>query len=181
MKKRTKRWLALMVAASLCASSNPQQMTFAKEVSDDTKSVVTADEGNVFKVEFDESGKIVSDNASDLEHQKFTWDNATVYFVLTDRFKNGDTSNDHSYGRGMQADGKTPVEGLDTSKNPGTFHGGDLKGLTEKVEDGYFTDLGVNAIWITAPYEQIHGYTSGNKMSNNANSYPDPAGGGFPY
>ena len=181
MKKRTKRWLALTVAASLCAGSNPQQMAFAKEVSDDTKSVATTDEGNVFKVEFDESGKIVSDNAADLENQKFSWDNATVYFVLTDRFKNGDTSNDHSYGRGMQADGKTPVEGLDSKNNPGTFHGGDLKGMTEVVEDGYFNELGVNAIWITAPYEQIHGYTSGNKQSNNANTYPDPAKGGFPY
>lgn len=81
----------------------------------------------------------------------------------------------------MQADGKTPVEGLDTKTNPGTFHGGDLKGITSKVAEGYFNDLGVNAIWITAPYEQIHGYTSGNKQSNNANTYPDPAKGGFPY
>ena len=112
---------------------------------------------------------------------KFTWDNVTAYFVLTDRFLNADTSNDHSYGRGLQADGKTPVEGLDTYTNPGTFHGGDLKGLTQKVKEGYFNDIGVNAIWITAPYEQIHGYTSGNVQSNNANTYPDPAGGGFPY
>ena len=29
----------------------------------------------------------------------FTWDNASVYFLLTDRFKNGNTSNDHSYNR----------------------------------------------------------------------------------
>ena len=94
-----KRWLALTVAVSLCASGNSQQITLAKEVSNDTKSVVTTDEGNVFKVELDESGKIVSDNASDLEHRSFSWDNATVYFVLTDRFKNADKSNDHSYGR----------------------------------------------------------------------------------
>ena len=33
--------------------------------------------------------------------KEFSWDNATVYFLLTDRFKNGDTSNDHAYGRGM--------------------------------------------------------------------------------
>ena len=112
---------------------------------------------------------------------KFTWDNVTAYFVLTDRFLNADTSNDHSYGRGLQADGKTPVEGLDTYTNPGTFHGGDLKGLTQKVEEGYFNDLGVNAIWITAPYEQVHGYTSGNVKSNNANQYPDPDKQGFPY
>lgn len=180
-KRKMKRWLALTVAASLCVVGNPQQMTLAEQVNDSVDSVESTEEGNVFKVELDESGTIVSDNSSDLEHQNFTWDNATVYFVLTDRFNNADKSNDHSYGRGLQADGKTEVEGLDTYTNPGTFHGGDLKGLTEKVEEGYFNDLGVNAIWITAPYEQIHGYTSGNKMSNNANQYPDPAGGGFPY
>lgn len=180
-KRKMKRWMALTVAASLCVVGNPQQRTLAEEVSDKTESVESTEEGNVFKVELDANGNIVADNASDLENQKFSWDNATVYFVLTDRFKNGDTSNDHSYGRGLQADGKTPVEGLDSANNPGTWHGGDLKGITEVVEDGYFNDLGVNAIWITAPYEQIHGYTSGNKKSNNANQYPDPDKGGFPY
>lgn len=77
----------------------------------------------------------------------FTWDNATVYFVLTDRFNNVVTSNDNSYGR--------------TSDPVGGFLGGDLKGLTAKINDGYFTDLGVTAIWLTAPYEQIHGAVPG--------------------
>lgn len=121
-----------------------------------------------------------SSSSTGLSDKAFSWDNATVYFVLTDRFLNADRSNDHSYGRGLKQDG-TSVEGLDTYTNPGTWHGGDLKGLTQKVEDGYFNDLGVNAIWITAPYEQVHGYTSGNKRSNNANTYPDPESGGFPY
>lgn len=120
-------------------------------------------------------------NADTQKTAKFTWDNVTAYFVLTDRFVNGDKSNDHSYGRGLQSDGKTAVEGLDTYNNPGTFHGGDLKGLTSKVEEGYFDQLGVNAIWITAPYEQVHGYTSGNVQSNNQRTYPDTNGGGFPY
>lgn len=85
----------------------------------------------------------------------FSWDNATVYFVLTDRFENGDTSNDHSYGREIDYYGNV----YSNYKNePATFHGGDLKGLTNKINEGYFTDLGVNAIWITAPYEQIHGW-----------------------
>ncbi|MDE6313848.1 MAG: MucBP domain-containing protein [Lachnospiraceae bacterium] len=120
-------------------------------------------------------------NADTQKTAKFTWDNVTAYFVLTDRFVNGDKSNDYSYGRGLQADGKTKVEGLDIYTNPGTFHGGDLKGITSKVKEGYFNDLGVNAIWITAPYEQVHGYTSGNVQSNNQKTYPDTNGGGFPY
>lgn len=82
----------------------------------------------------------------------FSWDNASVYFTMTDRFKDGNSSNNSSYGR-VQTDA--------TGKNIGTFQGGDIKGLTQKLQDGYFTDLGINAIWITAPYEQIHGWVGG--------------------
>lgn len=90
----------------------------------------------------------------------FTWDNANVYFLLTDRFKNGNTSNDHSYGRALDKNG-SPLSGWDTA--PGTFHGGDFAGVTQEIEAGYFDDLGVNAIWISAPYEQIHGYVDSGK------------------
>lgn len=78
----------------------------------------------------------------------FSWKNATVYFVLTDRFYNGDTSNDKSYHRQR---GNFP--------DFATFHGGDIKGLTQKLD--YLDKLGVDAIWITAPYEQMHGWTGG--------------------
>ena len=88
-----------------------------------------------------------------------------VYFALTDRFNNGDTSNDHSYGRGLDENGNVQAIMKIIQVH---FHGGDLKGLTQKIEEGYFTDLGVNAIWITAPYEQIHGFTSGNAAGGNA-------------
>ncbi len=107
----------------------------------------------------------------------FSWNNLTSYFVLTDRFKNGTTDNDNSYGRGLDQSGNAQA-GLDYTTNPGTFHGGDLQGLTETVKEGYFTDLGVNAIWITAPYEQIHGFTSGNVNGDSATS---SNGLGFPY
>lgn len=86
----------------------------------------------------------------------FTWDNATVYFVMTDRFANGDPANDHAYGRGLDGTG-TPYA-FDAA---GHFHGGDLRGLTRQVEAGYFDALGVDVLWITAPYEQIHGWVGG--------------------
>lgn len=78
------------------------------------------------------------------------WDNATVYFVITDRFFDGDPTNNTSYGR--EPDGAGEIA---------TFHGGDLRGLTAKLEEGYFDALGVSAIWITAPYEQVHGWITG--------------------
>jgi len=37
------------------------------------------------------------------------------------------------------------------------FEGGDIKGITKKIEEGYFTNLGINAIWFTPIVEQIHG------------------------
>ena len=58
-------------------------------------------------------------------------DNPIVYFAITDRFYNGNPANDHSYGR--QMDGKQEI---------GTFHGGDLAGLTDKLKSGYFKQLG---------------------------------------
>lgn len=85
-----------------------------------------------------------------LKEDPFTWDNVNAYFVLTDRFYNGDTKNDHSYFR---------QNGLSGDENVATFHGGDLAGLTQKLD--YFDKLGVNAIWITAPYEQAHGWVGG--------------------
>jgi alpha-amylase len=77
----------------------------------------------------------------------FTWENATVYFLLTDRFDNGNPANDLAYGRKRDA---APARG---------FMGGDLAGVTAKIREGYFNDLGIDAIWITPPVEQIHGST----------------------
>lgn len=75
------------------------------------------------------------------------WKNATVYFLLTDRFNNGDKTNDLPLNR--KKDGAILR----------SFEGGDLKGLTQKIEEGYFDKLGVNAIWMTPVIEQIHGST----------------------
>lgn len=97
----------------------------------------------------------LTSKASSVE-DTFDWDNANVYFVLTDRFYNGDTKNDHSYYR-QNADNNSNVSS--SYYNVATFHGGDIAGLTAKLD--YFDDLGVNAIWITAPYEQAHGWCTG--------------------
>ena len=72
------------------------------------------------------------------------WNSATVYFLLIDRFHNGDTSNDHAHGRAQ--DGAVLR----------SFEGGDLAGLLQKIQEGYFDSLGVSAIWMTPFVEQIH-------------------------
>ncbi len=105
-----------------------------------------------------------SNNALPTSVDDFTWDNATVYFLLTDRFANGNTDNDHSYGRGLTKDGE-----IAEYNTVAAFQGGDFKGLTEKIEEGYFENLGVNAIWVSGWYEQIHGYSVG---GDGKNSFP---------
>lgn len=77
----------------------------------------------------------------------FTWKGANVYFLLTDRFNNADSSNDVNFNRNEKT---ATLRG---------FKGGDLKGITQKVKEGYFSDLGINAIWMTPVVEQIHGGT----------------------
>lgn len=72
------------------------------------------------------------------------WNSATVYFLLTDRFANGDSTNDRALGR--QHDGAV-------LRN---FEGGDLAGVLQQLEAGYFDSLGVTAIWLTPFVEQIH-------------------------
>ena len=62
------------------------------------------------------------------------------YFVLPDRFANGDTSNDKGGLTGAR---------LDTGYDPtdkGFYQGGDLKGLTERLD--YIKGLGTTAIWL---------------------------------
>lgn len=78
---------------------------------------------------------------------KFSWDGANLYFLMTDRFKNGDKSNDVNFNRTEKA---AVLRG---------FEGGDLRGIIQKIDDNYFSDLGINAIWMTPIVEQIHGFT----------------------
>lgn len=74
----------------------------------------------------------------------FVWEGANLYFLLVDRFNDGDPSNNLNFDR------TRPTAVLRG------FEGGDLKGITAKIKEGYFTQLGVNAIWMTPIVEQIH-------------------------
>lgn len=66
----------------------------------------------------------------------FHWQDAVLYFPMTDRFLDGDTSNDH------------PV--IDTELLPqANFSGGDWSGIRAKIRDGYFQSLGVNVLWLS--------------------------------
>ncbi|OOF15595.1 MULTISPECIES: alpha-amylase [unclassified Salinivibrio] len=94
------------------------------------------------------SGGLILLAPTEREPQAFTYRNANIYFVMVDRFHNGDPSNDHSYGRHS-----------DNQQNIGTFHGGDLQGVLEKLD--YIQSLGTDVIWLSPIVEQVHGFVGG--------------------
>jgi len=70
-----------------------------------------------------------------------------IYFVMLDRFANGDPTNDSGY-----ITGGSSKSGFDPSAT-GFYHGGDLAGLTSKIS--YIKDLGFTAIWVTPVIRQV--------------------------
>lgn len=76
-----------------------------------------------------------------MKEKDFDWDEARIYFMLTDRFKDGDPSNNNPNGEFYDP------------KHPESYHGGDFAGITEKMD--YLKDLGINTIWITPIVDNI--------------------------
>jgi glycosidase len=69
----------------------------------------------------------------------YDWRDAVLYFVFVDRFLDGDPANNGA-----------PTSGVE---KPADFQGGDWAGVKQKVEEGYFNDLGVTALWLTVPLD----------------------------
>jgi neopullulanase len=70
-----------------------------------------------------------------IEDDEFTWDGALIYMVMTDRYRDGDPSNNGA--ANPEADPR------------GDFQGGDLEGLRKAIDAGTLDQLGVRAIWLT--------------------------------
>jgi len=67
----------------------------------------------------------------------FDWDESRIYFLLTDRFYDGDETNN------INVD-KSHLE---------AYHGGDFRGLIDKLD--YLDELGINTLWITPIVDNI--------------------------
>jgi glycosidase len=70
-----------------------------------------------------------------------------IYFVMTDRFVNGDPSNDHRHQGGAHPTFDIPVLGPDGQSANIGYLGGDFKGVLDNA--GYIRGLGFDAVWIT--------------------------------
>lgn len=68
-----------------------------------------------------------------------------IYQIVTDRFKDGNSANNPS---GALFDG--------SCINLKKYCGGDWQGIIDKINDNYFTDMGISALWISQPLENIH-------------------------
>ena len=103
-----------------------------------------------------ENGKVVSNVAQLTRHD----DQAQVlYSLMIDRFHNGNKANDWKM---------NSPEVLDIVD----YQGGDIAGITQKIKDGFFTELGINTIWISPitqnPWDAwgMNKFPNGNKYDN---------------
>lgn len=71
------------------------------------------------------------------------WDEEIIYFMLTDRFADGDETNNDPYG----------LDYANADNPRGAYQGGDFKGVTENLD--YLDDLGVSTIWVTPIVENV--------------------------
>ncbi len=89
-----------------------------------------------------------------IEKDKYDWNDALIYMVMSDRFRNGNHANDPA-----------PTVGADPAAE---FFGGDLQGVTDAIEDGTLEDMGVTALWLSPfventsrfHYDGTHGVTA---------------------
>jgi len=69
-----------------------------------------------------------------IETEPFLWSDGTMYFVFTDRFRNGSATNDNK------------LTGIADRAN---YLGGDFAGVKQAIDEGYFDKLGVRSIWLS--------------------------------
>ncbi len=70
-----------------------------------------------------------------IEAETFDWRDALIYMAMTDRFQDGDSTNN-----------PPPLANVDPREQ---YQGGDLAGITARINDGTFDALGVRALWVS--------------------------------
>ena len=88
-----------------------------------------------------ENGRVITNPA---ELQRDDFQRTIMYFLMVDRFNNGNRKNDQ------------PVKDKRVAP-PANYMGGDLAGIQQKLEEGYFQQLGVNALWISPVFQNPMG------------------------
>jgi hypothetical protein len=79
-----------------------------------------------------------------LDGKSFSWYDGVIYSLMIDRFNNGNKDND------------APVK-HDSVLWKANYMGGDFKGITQKINEGYFDSLGINTIWLSPVNDNPNG------------------------
>jgi glycosidase len=84
-------------------------------------------------------------NIASTEENDVNFTSDVIYQIVVDRFYDGNTSNN-------------PTESLYSKNctNLRKYCGGDWQGIIDKLKDGYLTDMGITAIWISQPVENVY-------------------------
>ncbi|MBQ3601148.1 MAG: Ig-like domain-containing protein [Lachnospiraceae bacterium] len=124
---------------------DPELMAVTIGVTDTTslgEKTITVTVVDQYNKTFQATHKITVTNRVLKGENDFDWDEAVIYFMVTDRFCDGNAANNDAYGVG------------DYNLNgPSSYHGGDFAGVTSKLD--YLKELGINTIWITPVVENI--------------------------
>lgn len=91
------------------------------------------------------------------EFAGFSWYDASIYQILIDRFLDGDAGNNIDNSQGDLAR---------VTDRRSQWQGGDFKGITQKIKDGYFDAMGINTLWISSPILDSHNSQPGVSLSD---------------
>lgn len=91
------------------------------------------------------------------EEEPFEWQDSTMYLIFTDRF--------------LDTDGGMPQEPIQGVNAIAGYMGGDFRGIIQKIEEGYFDELGVNLLWLSPVYENTEESWSGGDGVNRFTGY----------
>jgi len=87
-----------------------------------------------------------------MKYADFGWKDSIMYQIFNDRFLDGDPSNNLD----------NSIAPLNEVTDPlSQWQGGDFAGITQKIKDGYFTDMGINTLWVSSPILNSHGVQPG--------------------
>ena len=80
-----------------------------------------------------EKGEVLMESS---QLQRNDWESATLYFLMVDRFANGDPTNDKPLRR------QDVIQKVD-------YWGGDLEGVSWAIQNNFFQNLGFNTVWLS--------------------------------
>jgi len=105
------------------------------EIDDQTLRVAVTKNGRTSNIQ-----TIKLNNGKPIDNFSFTWNDAIIYSLMIDRFNDGEPENN------------SPVK-HDSLSEKANYNGGDLQGVLNKINDGYFDSLGINTLWISPVYD----------------------------